>query len=166
VDKPPILIDAFRACGSLFVKTTRASDFTARTLASSRETLVHEFVSTFPAAFTLSVTHLVTGPFIVYVRGIDVLGDRRIFASDDWVVPSGSRRAHNFQSLSRDVAHGTLSHVSYLTILAHVDSLQVVRRSGLIQRCAEWRPPEIDPSNPATIELAWHAWAKHETGKR
>jgi hypothetical protein len=43
--KPQILISAMQACGALFVKTRKATLFITQTLASARDTLVHEFVS-------------------------------------------------------------------------------------------------------------------------
>jgi hypothetical protein len=43
--EPQILISAMQACGALFVKTRKAALFITKTLASARDTLVHEFVS-------------------------------------------------------------------------------------------------------------------------
>jgi hypothetical protein len=43
--KPQLLVDAVRACGALYVKTKRATEFVKRTLASSRERLSYELVS-------------------------------------------------------------------------------------------------------------------------
>ncbi|KAK2467849.1 hypothetical protein APHAL10511_000144 [Amanita phalloides] len=40
---PPILLNAMRACGALYVKTRRAMQFILQTLASARETLLQEF---------------------------------------------------------------------------------------------------------------------------
>ena len=42
--KPPILLKTMQACGALFAKTKVADAFVQRTLESSRETLVIEFV--------------------------------------------------------------------------------------------------------------------------
>jgi hypothetical protein len=44
-DKPFILIQAMQACGALFAKTSTATDFITDTLASTRDTLIQEFVS-------------------------------------------------------------------------------------------------------------------------
>lgn len=44
-DKPFILIRAMQACGALFAKTRAAADFIAYTLASTRDALIQEFVS-------------------------------------------------------------------------------------------------------------------------
>ncbi|KAG5731788.1 Zinc finger protein [Termitomyces sp. T112] len=41
--KPPVLIGAMQACGALFVKTRKASEFITKTLGSAREALVQEF---------------------------------------------------------------------------------------------------------------------------
>ncbi|EIN12093.1 hypothetical protein PUNSTDRAFT_99509 [Punctularia strigosozonata HHB-11173 SS5] len=44
-EKPPILLDAIRACGALYVKTGRAFAFTKRVLESTREALAKEFAT-------------------------------------------------------------------------------------------------------------------------
>lgn len=50
--KPSVLMGAAKACGALFVKTKQAGCFVSAKLATAREDLVHEFVSTpFPLAF-------------------------------------------------------------------------------------------------------------------
>jgi hypothetical protein len=41
---PSVLLGAMRACGALYVKTRTADDFIVRTMASTREALVQEFV--------------------------------------------------------------------------------------------------------------------------
>ncbi|KAK0243899.1 hypothetical protein EDD85DRAFT_806025 [Armillaria nabsnona] len=42
-DKPPILVRAMQACGALFVKTRRATNFISETLSSTRDVLIQEF---------------------------------------------------------------------------------------------------------------------------
>lgn len=44
-DTSEVLLNALRACGALFVKTPKAMMFVAEVLSSSRDLLVHEFVS-------------------------------------------------------------------------------------------------------------------------
>ncbi len=39
-DKPPILVRAMQACGALFVKTRRATNFISETLSSTRDVLI------------------------------------------------------------------------------------------------------------------------------
>lgn len=41
---PPVLLGAMRACGALYIKTKTADEFIVRTMASTREVLVQEFV--------------------------------------------------------------------------------------------------------------------------
>jgi hypothetical protein len=41
---PSFLVGAMRACGALYVKTKTADEFIIRTMASTREVLVQEFV--------------------------------------------------------------------------------------------------------------------------
>ncbi|KAG6812541.1 hypothetical protein H0H92_002310 [Tricholoma furcatifolium] len=41
--RPPVLLGAMQACGALFVKTRKASEFITKTLAAAREALVQEF---------------------------------------------------------------------------------------------------------------------------
>ncbi len=52
-DKPPILVRAMQACGALFVKTRRATNFISETLSSTRDVLIQEFVR--PSSSTLCV---------------------------------------------------------------------------------------------------------------
>jgi hypothetical protein len=163
--KPQILLDAFRACGALFVKTGKATAFTSHILSSSRESLAREYVC------ILRLT-LVCDQLTMPQGSLCKDSDDRFFLvlAGSLLQMIGLFHQQSDERLTSNLFHGMLVMVICLLSLRswgiNIKFAQIIKRSGFIPSNSSWQPPTINSTDPSSIDAAWRDWAKHENMKK
>ncbi|KAI0051409.1 hypothetical protein FA95DRAFT_1554493 [Auriscalpium vulgare] len=147
--KPPILLRAMQACGALFVKTRAANEFVSNTLLNTRESLIQEVVSPRHAAYQDASAH----PATLQAKNPQESDEQfHLILAGLLLQAIGLFHQSIDQRASSNIYHGML--------------VMMIRRCGLIGRCANWVPPDLSGANSTQIESAWKCWTTQEAIKR